>query len=133
VIQVPAFTGLKIHDITTGPGDPNREPLDQNQPAGSPAFFAGNGRFLTRKLWRIANQHPFMHHGQFTTIRHAVLAHSGKTLAWRTASQSPDSLRSEFDYRILEVSRIFTNQVGSLCEDEDVERIDCPPGIDPYQ
>jgi CxxC motif-containing protein (DUF1111 family) len=48
-----------------------------NQPAGSPGFFAGNSRFLTRKLWGIANQHPFGHHGLYTTMREAVLAHHG--------------------------------------------------------
>ena len=45
VVWVPAFTDLKLHDITDGPDDPNREPLDMNAPAGRAAFFAGNGRF----------------------------------------------------------------------------------------
>src|SRR4029077_20085324 len=42
VIHVAAFTDFKLHDICTGPNDPNVEMIDQNQPAGSPAFFAGN-------------------------------------------------------------------------------------------
>jgi CxxC motif-containing protein (DUF1111 family) len=54
------------------------EALDQNEPAGTPAFFAGNRRFITRKLWGIANQHSFGHHGQYTTLREAVLAHAGE-------------------------------------------------------
>jgi hypothetical protein len=78
VVWVPAFTDFKLHDITTGPLDPNREPLDMNQPAGSPAFFLGNGKFITRRLWGIANQHPFGHHGMYTTMREAVLAHHGE-------------------------------------------------------
>src|SRR5262249_13301359 len=41
VVEVPAFTDLKLHDITEGPNDPNIEPLDMNQPNGSPDFFAG--------------------------------------------------------------------------------------------
>src|SRR5215831_9309152 len=45
VVWVPAYTDFKLHDITSGPGDPNREPLDMNQPAGSQAFFEGNGKF----------------------------------------------------------------------------------------
>jgi CxxC motif-containing protein (DUF1111 family) len=49
-----------------------------NQPAGSPAFFLGNGKFITRRLWGIANQHPFGHHGMYTTMREAVLAHHGE-------------------------------------------------------
>lgn len=78
VVWVPAFTDFKLHDITSGPEDPNREPLDMNQPAGSPAFFLGNSKFITRRLWGIANQHPFGHHGMYTTMREAVLAHHGE-------------------------------------------------------
>jgi len=40
------------------PGDPNIEPLDMNQPAGSASFFADNRKFLTRKLWGTANEPP---------------------------------------------------------------------------
>jgi len=87
VVMVPAFTDLKLHDITTGANDPNAEPLDQNAPAGSPKFFAGNTKFITRKLWGTANQGPFMHHGKFMTMREAVLAHSGEALASRQAFQ----------------------------------------------
>jgi hypothetical protein len=78
VVQVPAFTDLKLHNITAGPADPNVERLDMNRPAGSPGFFAGNPLFLTRKLWGTANEPPFFHHGQYTTLREAVLAHAGE-------------------------------------------------------
>jgi hypothetical protein len=84
-VRVPAFTDLKLHDITSGPGDPNREPIDMQQPAGSPGFFAGNGRFLTKKLWGMANEQPYFHHGQYTTIREAVEAHAGEAAGQRTA------------------------------------------------
>ena len=87
VIMVPAYTDLKVHDIsaTSNPAtDPECEPLDQNQPAGSPGFFAGNCRFMTRKLWGFYNQGgAFMHHGKFTTAREAVEAHNGEALAQR--------------------------------------------------
>ena len=85
VVWVPAFTDLKLHDITSGPGDPNSEPLNQQARAGSPAFFAGNRRFLTRRLWGAANEPPYLHHGQFTTMREAVLDHAGEALASRQA------------------------------------------------
>jgi hypothetical protein len=86
VVMVPAYTDLKVHDITTGPGDPNCEPLDQNQPAGSPGFFSGNCKFITRKLWGFYNQGgAFMHHGKFTTAREAIEAHNGEALAQRKA------------------------------------------------
>ena len=53
-----------------------------------PRGVAGNGKFLTRKLWGIANQHSFGHHGLYTTMREAVLAHAGEALGSRTQFQS---------------------------------------------
>jgi hypothetical protein len=87
IVWVPAYTDFKLHDITSGPNDPNREPCDMNQLAGSPEFFLGNGKFLTRRLWGIANQHPYGHHGMYTTMREAVLAHHGEAEATTTAFQ----------------------------------------------
>ncbi len=88
IVWVPAFTDLKLHDITTGASDPNAEPLDQNQPAGTPKFFAGNAKFITRKLWGVGNSGPFMHHGKFTTMREAILAHSGEALVSRQSFEA---------------------------------------------
>lgn len=87
VVWVPAFTDLKLHDITSGPGDPNAEAIDINQPGGSPAFFGGNRSFLTKKLWGAANERPYFHHGLFTTLRDATLAHNGEALFSRIAFQ----------------------------------------------
>ncbi len=131
VIQVPAFTDLKLHDITSGPGDPNREPLDQNQPAGSVGFFAGNSKFVTRKLWGIANQHPFMHHGQYTTMRQAVLAHAGEAAASQNAfhALSPYDQNSVIEF--LKSLQILLKESESPCVDEEREAIGCPAGIDP--
>jgi mono/diheme cytochrome c family protein len=88
VVQVAAFTDLKLHDITSGPGDPNSESLDINQPSGSPEFFAGNRRFLTKKLWGAANERPYFHHGLFATLREATLAHDGEARDSRLAFQA---------------------------------------------
>jgi hypothetical protein len=52
-----------------------------NQPPGSTAFFAGNRRFLTKRLWGIASQPTHFHHGLLTTLRQAVVAHAGEALA----------------------------------------------------
>ena len=52
-------------------------------PPGSEGFFAGNRKFITRRLWGFANVPPFFHHAQFSTVRQAVLAHSGEALASR--------------------------------------------------
>ena len=72
VVWVPAYTDMKLHDLCSGPDDPDREPLDQNQPPGSAAFFAGNCFFLTRHLWGLYNSGPFMHNGDFSTMREAI-------------------------------------------------------------
>jgi cytochrome c peroxidase len=88
VVWVPAYTDFKLHDITSGPGDVNREPLDMQATPGSPAFSAGNARFVTRKLWGVANQPPYCHHGLFTTLREAVLAHSGEAARERAAFEA---------------------------------------------
>jgi hypothetical protein len=63
IVRISAYTDLKLHDITSGPGDPNAEPIDINHPGGSPEFFGGNRRFLTKKLWGAANERPYFHHG----------------------------------------------------------------------
>jgi hypothetical protein len=85
VVWVPAFTDLKLHDICDGPDDPNIEPIDMHAAPGSELFFAGNRKFLTRKLWGAANEPPYFHHGQFTTLREAIQAHGGEAAASRAA------------------------------------------------
>jgi hypothetical protein len=103
VIMVAAYTDLKLHDISSSSNpasDPECEPLDQNQPAGSAGFFGGNCKFITRKLWGFYNQGgAFMHHGKFTTAREAVEAHSGEALAQR---QKFDSLPIDEQNEVIE-------------------------------
>jgi hypothetical protein len=88
IVMVPAYTDPKLHDIsaTSDPAtDPECEPLDRNQPTGSPGFFAGNCKFFTRKLWGFYNQGvAFMHHGKFTTARETIEAHHGRGFSTKT-------------------------------------------------
>jgi hypothetical protein len=89
VVWVEAYTDFKLHDICDR--EDVREPLDQNQAQWSPRLRDGNCRFLTKRLWGAANEPPFFHHGLFTTLRRAVLAHSGEALASRRAFEAlPD-------------------------------------------
>jgi len=88
VVWVPAFTDLKLHDITAGPEAAGIEAIDINHPAGSPAFFAGNRRFLTKRLWGAASEPPYFHHGRYTTLREATLAHDGEARSSRQAYQA---------------------------------------------
>jgi len=121
VVWVPAFTDLKLHDITAGPPDPNIEPLDQNQPLGSAAFFAGNAKCLTRKLWGTANSGPFMHHGKFTTMREAVLAHSGEALASRQAFEALSPYEKDSLIEFLKTLQVLPPSTKSLAVDENAK------------
>ena len=99
VLWVRAFTDLKLHDITSGPNDPNVEAININHPAGSPEFLGGNSEFLTKKLWGAANERPYFHHGKFTTLRAATLAHSGEAAGSRAAFEG---LSTQEQARIIE-------------------------------
>lgn len=86
-IPVPAFTDFKLHDITDAADREAAEPLDINQPTSSPKFLQGNRRFLTRRLWGLANTPPYYHHGLFTSIDEAIVAHAGEARAAREQFQ----------------------------------------------
>jgi hypothetical protein len=118
VVWVPAFTDLKLHDIQSGPSDPSRDPIDMNEPASSPAFLAGNSKFLTRKLWGDANEMPFFHHGKFNTMREAILAHSGEALASRQAFQALTSYEQGAVVEFLKTLKTLPPGTKSLTVDE---------------
>lgn len=118
VVWVPAFTDLKLHDITAGPADPNREPLDMNAPAGTADFMAGNSRFLTRKLWGVANQGPYFHHGQFTTMREAILAHAGEAATQRAAFEALTAHEQDCIIEFLKTLQILRPGTKALVVDE---------------
>ena len=116
VVWVPAYTDLKLHDITSGPGDPNAEPLDQNRPIGSAGFFAGNTKFITRKLWGVGNSGPYFHHGKFTTMRETIEAHAGEALTSRQAFEGLASYDRDCIIEFLKSLQILpprTRSVGS--------------------
>jgi cytochrome c peroxidase len=128
VVMVPAYTDLKLHDITTGvPGDPNMEALDMNEPAGSPAFFAGNGKFLTRKLWGTANEPPFFHHGQFTTLRQSVKAHDGEAKATRLAFEALAQYEQDCVIEFLKTLQVLPPGTRALIVDESGRPKHWPP------
>jgi hypothetical protein len=135
VVMVPAYTDLKLHDISaTGDPrtDPECEPLDQNQAAGSPAFFAGNCKFITRKLWGFYNQGgAFMHHGKFTTAREAVEAHNGEALSQRLAFDAlPTDLQNDL-IEFLKSLQVLPPDSQSLVIDEHGKPKRWPPSADP--
>jgi hypothetical protein len=128
VTWVPALTDLKLHDITTGPNDPNREPLNMHFAAGSPQFFAGNSRFLTRKLWGVANEPPFFHHGQHTTMRQAIEAHHGEAEASNLGWQALSDYDRDSIIEFLKTLQILPEGTRHLVVDEKGNHKPWPPG-----
>jgi hypothetical protein len=127
IVHVPAFTDMKLHDICAGPDDPNAEPLDMQQPAGSAGFFAGNRKFVTRKLWGVANEPPFFHHGQFTTLREAILAHAGEALTLRQAFTALSEYEQGTIIEFLKTLQVLPPETKHLIVDERGRRKAWPP------
>jgi len=134
VVVVPAYTDLKLHDISAtsdAATDPECEPLDQNQPPGSPGFFAGNCKFITRKLWGFYNQGgAFMHHGKFTTAREAVEAHNGEALSQRVAFDALPPASQDALIEFLKSLQVLPAGSNSLVVDEHGNPKHWPPSGD---
>ncbi len=117
VIEVFAFTDMKLHDITSGLADPNREPLDMHEVPGTPEFFAGNSRFLTARLWGVADGMPYFHHGKYTTLRDAIEAHAGEasgvTSKWKLRTSGERNAVIEF----LKSLRVLPEKAKALVVD----------------
>jgi hypothetical protein len=107
VTWVEAYTDFKLHDITNGQTDPNHEPLDQQAAPNAEGFTAGNGRFITRRLWGVANQPPYFHHGLFTTMRQAILAHAGEATGQRSAFQAMTTYQQDCVVEFLKTLRVL--------------------------
>ncbi|HVR35517.1 MAG TPA: di-heme oxidoredictase family protein, partial [Methylomirabilota bacterium] len=132
VLSVPAFTDLKLHDICAGPDDPNIEVLDMNEPAGSPEFFGGNRKFLTKKLWGAANEPPYFHHGLFTTMREAILAHAGEAQAAREAFADLPEYERDSVIEFLKTLQVLPPGTKHLIVDERGKAKQWPPrGVAP--
>jgi hypothetical protein len=131
MVMVQAYTDLKLHDIsaTSDPAtDPECEPLDQNRPVGSLQFFAGNCKFITRKLWGFYNQGgAFMHHGKFTTAREAVEAHNGEALPQRKAFDALSTQEKNEIIEFLKSLQVLPPRSKSLVVDERGNPREWPP------
>jgi hypothetical protein len=117
IVWVPAYTDFKLHDIS----DPAEmaEPLDMNQSPWSAKFRAGNRRFLTKRLWGAANEPPFFHHGLFTTLRQAVLAHSGEAERSRTLFQALKAYDQDSLIEFLKTLQVLPPGTRALIVDEE--------------
>jgi len=126
-VEVPIFTDFKLHDITSGPDDPNAEPLDMNQTTWSPKFRTGNVRFLTKRLWGCANEPPYFHHGRFTTMRESVLAHSGEALEQRKKFQALSAYDQDSLIEFLKTLQVLPPGTKDLIVDENFKKKVWPP------
>jgi mono/diheme cytochrome c family protein len=106
VVMVPLYTDFKLHDICRSVDDPNREGLNQNAAGGSAVFFQGNPRFLTRRLWAVGSKPNYFHHGQFTTIREAILNHYGEALPAQIAFLARTSYEQDSVIELLKMLKI---------------------------
>jgi di-heme oxidoreductase (putative peroxidase) len=127
-LMVPVFTDFKLHDITDSKDESGAEPLDMNQNVWSRKFFAGNRRFLTRRLWGCANEPPFFHHGLFTTLRQSVLAHSGEAVESRRAFQSSSEYDQDSLVEFLKSLQVLPLGTKDLIVDENYRRKKWPLG-----
>ncbi len=127
IIRVAAYTDFKLHNICTGPDDPNAEVVDQNQPSGSSAFFSGNMFFLTKRLWNVGSSPNHYHHGKYTTIRESILAHAGEA---QTIKSNFVNL-SEYDkgsvIEFLKTLKVLPPGTRALIVDEQNRPIQWPP------
>jgi CxxC motif-containing protein (DUF1111 family) len=129
LVWVPAYTDFKLHDITSGPEDFNAEPLDMNFGTWSVNFGKGNRKFLTKRLWGAANEPPYFHHGLFTTLRQAVLAHDGEARASRQAFEKLSSAGRDSVIEFLKSLQVLPPGTATRIVDEDYHTRKWPPSM----
>ncbi len=115
---VPAYTDFKLHDVSGEAEDMPVESLDMNWPVWAPKFAVGNRRFLTRRLWGIANSGPYFHHGMFSTMRQAVLGHAGEAIDSRKAFQAAAKADQDALIEFLKSLQVLPPGTPSLVVDE---------------
>tara|TARA_Y100000590_G_scaffold458615_1_gene613702 strand:- start:2390 stop:4105 length:1716 start_codon:yes stop_codon:yes gene_type:complete len=114
-VLVPAFTDLKRHDM--GPALDTDEIRQKRQIPGGDQLGIATEEWLTRKLWGVASEPPFLHHGRATLISEAILLHGGEAEQQRVAFEN----LSEYDQAAV-VEFIKTLQI--LPEDSNTTIID---------
>jgi cytochrome c peroxidase len=90
-------------------------------------LFDGNRRFLTRKLWDAANEPPFFHHGQFTTLGAAVLAHDGEARRSREQFEALRPHERDAIIEFLKTLQVLPPGTKSLVVDENGRPKEWPP------
>jgi CxxC motif-containing protein (DUF1111 family) len=126
-IEVPAYTDLKLHDITDASDPTAAEPLDINQPRLSKAYLKGNRAFLTRRLWAAGSSPTHFHNGLLTTLRGAILAHAGEALESRRNFERLDPYRQGSVVEFLKSMQALPPGTPSRIVDEHFRPREWPP------
>src|SRR5262249_28926165 len=105
---VRAFTDLKRHKM--GPLC-NNEKLVQ---AGGPT-----DQFITKKLWGVTSEPPFMHNGRCTTLTEAIQVHGGEAEAAAQAFLALSKSDRDNVIEFLKSLQVLPEGVRSLVVDED--------------
>jgi CxxC motif-containing protein (DUF1111 family) len=129
IVWVPAYTDFKLHDICA-PADPG-EALDQNQTAWNAKFHVGNRKFLTRRLWGVANEPPFFHNGAFTTLRKAIQNHYGEANPQRLNFEHLSRYDQDSLVEFLKSLQVLPPGTAALIVDEDYKPKVWPPPAPP--
>jgi cytochrome c peroxidase len=124
-VWVPAYTDMRLHDISDPSESP--EPLDMNQTPWTKKFQQGNRQFLTKRLWGCANEPPFFHQGLFTTLRQAVLAHSGEAKQSRSLFQESKKYDQDSLIEFLKTLQVLPPGTPALIVDEGFHPKQWPP------
>ena len=90
-------------------------------------FVKGNRKFLTKRLWGAANEPPYFHHGLFTTMRQAVLAHDGEAKESREAFQKLTPYEQDSLIEFLKTLQVLPPGTKDLIVDENFKPKQWPP------
>ena len=125
LVMVPVYADFKLHDICGS--EDEKEPLDQNQTTWSPKIAQGNKRFLTKRLWGAANEPPFFHHGLFTTMRRAIMAHAGEARQSQRSFERLDDYGKDSVIEFLKTLQVLPPGTHDLIVDENFRKKTWPP------
>jgi len=112
-------------DLSSEPED--AESLDQNQSPWSKKFHQGNRRFLTKRLWGVASMPNHYHHGMYTTMRRAILAHAGEAAETRRAFQQLSDYERDSIIEFLKTLQVLPPGTKGRIVDENFHAREWPP------
>lgn len=82
---------------------------------------------LTKRLWGAENEPPYYHHGRFTTLRQAILAHHGEALESRKAFEALAKSEQDAVVEFLKTLQVLPPGTTALVVDENFKPREWPP------